>query len=156
MTTVRGMLLLATVAIITSSCASRLAVFDASTNPSSIKGIRVHQRMPYILTKEIETEKCPPKTEESIIHLPVGNPYDVNFEPAQLAKSEFTIMLGDDGGLKQVTLNSTPQIAETIKSIAELAEKASKFAISAAGAAPCGAVLSERIIAARKLPIAQQ
>jgi hypothetical protein len=156
MADVRSMALLAAVSIITSSCASKLAVFDASANPSTFRGIRVHQRVPYILTKEIETEKCPPKTEESIIYLPIGNPYDIRFDPAQLAKSEFTIVLTDDGGLRQVTLNSTPQVAEAIKSVGELAEKVSKFAIAPAGVASCGALLSEKVIGARKLPIGQK
>src|SRR2546427_53190 len=98
--------LLGLLAIAVGGCASRLVAFDASKNPSEIRGIRIHQRVPYVLTKQIDTEKCPRRTEESIVHLPIGDPYDVNFEPAQLAKTEFTVVLADDGGLKQVTLNS--------------------------------------------------
>ena len=141
---------LATLAV--SGCASRLALFEASKNPSEIRGIRVRQRVPYIITKQIDTEKCPRRIEESIAHLAVGNPYDINFEPAQLAKTEFTVILADDGGLKQVTLNSTPQIAETIKAVAELAEKAAKLAVLAPPV-DCGAVKSETILEARPLPI---
>jgi len=134
-------------------CSSKLTILDASKAPSEIKGIRVHQRVPYILTKEIETEKCQTKIEESIVHLPVGDPYDINFVPSAFAKSEFSVTLNDDGGLKQVTLNSTPQLAETIKSVADLTEKVSKLAIAGAGAPQCGAVVSETISSVRRLPI---
>lgn len=141
-------------ALALSGCASRLLVFGAGDNPAAVKGIRVHQRVPYILTKQIETKDCPPRTEESVTHLPVGDAYEINFEAAQFGKSEFTVTLADDGGLKQVTLNSTPQLAETIKSLAELTEKVSKFAIAPAAAPNCGAVLKETIVSARRLPIA--
>ena len=143
--------LLAAVVMTASACASKLAVFDAGSNPSNVRGIRVYQRVPYILTKQIETQKCPAKTEESIIHLAVGDPYDINFEPTQFAKTEFTLILSDDGALRQVTLNSTPQLAETIKSLGELTEKVSKLVIAAAP--NCGAVTSETIVNVRRLAI---
>src|SRR5436309_11916399 len=131
-------------------CASKLQVFDASKNPGEVKGIRVHQNIPYILTKNVETEKCPPRIEESIVHLAVGSPYDINFEPAQFGKAEFTVIFADEGALKQVTLNSTPQVAETIKSLADLTEQVSKFAGAARTSAPnCGGVKNETIIGAR-------
>ncbi len=62
--------------IAVAGCASKLSVFDASKNASEIRGIRVHQRVPDILTRQIEAEKGPRKTEESSVHLPVGSPFD--------------------------------------------------------------------------------
>lgn len=147
---------LAFLALALGGCASRLLVFGVSDNPAAVKGIRIHQRVPYILTKQIETQNCPPRTEESVTHLPIGDAYEINFEAAQFGKSEFTVALADDGALKQVTLNSTPQLAETIKSLAELTEKVSKFAIAPAAGPNCGAMLKETIVSARRLPIASK
>src|SRR2546426_2853372 len=57
--------------IAVAACASKLSVFDASKNPSEIRGIRVHQRVPDILTRQIEAEKGPRKTEESSVGLEI-------------------------------------------------------------------------------------
>ncbi len=102
------------VVIAIAGCASKLVVHSAD-NPGAIRGIRVRAPVSYVVTKEIKTEKCPAKTEESIVHLAVGEAYDVTFESAPFAKSEFSVSFSDTGVLKQVSLNSTPQAAETLK-----------------------------------------
>jgi hypothetical protein len=134
-------------------CASRLVVYSAKDSPNVVKGIRVHTPVSYLVTKEITTEKCPLRIEDSIIHLPVGEPYDITFEPSFFAKNEFSVSFGDNGVLKQVSLNSTPQVAETIKALAELTEKVgTALRASAKGAeTACGAVTSETITSVKRL-----
>jgi hypothetical protein len=148
-------LFLGTLFIISTGCSSSLVVSAASPKPGEsfapLKGVRVHQRVPYVITKEIKMQRCT-RTEDSIVHLAVGEPYDINFNGAAFAKSEFTVILTDDGGLKQVTLNSTPQLAETLKSLGELTEKVSGI-IRPAFAPECGNLVSETIVSARRLEI---
>ncbi len=133
-------------------CASKLVVYSANDNPNIIKGIRVYAPASYILTKEIETERCPPKTEESIIHLPHGDAYDITFESAPFAKSEFSVIFNDNGLLKQVTLNSTPQVADTIKALGELTEKISA-AVVPLTKIDCGAVTRETVKSVKRLKV---
>ena len=134
-------------------CASRLVVYSAHDHPNEIRGIRVHAAVSYVIKKEILTERCPPRTEEEIVHLPVGEAYDITFVPGFFAKNEFSVSFGDQGVLKQVSLNSTPQGAETIKALGELAEKVGAALKSSAkgGETACGAVTSETIRSVRRL-----
>ena len=39
--------------IAVAGCASKLSIFDASKNPSEIRDIRVHERVPDILTRQV-------------------------------------------------------------------------------------------------------
>ena len=134
-------------------CASRLVVYSAHDHPNEVRGIRVNAPVSYLIRKEIKTEKCPLRVEEEIIHLPVGEAYDVNFAPGFFAKNEFTVSFGDNGNLKQVSLNSTPQGAETIKALGELTEKVGSVLKSSAkgGETACGAVTSEIITSVKRL-----
>ncbi len=68
-------------------CASRLVVYSAHDHPNEIRGIRVNAPVSYLIRKEIKTEKCPLRVEEEIIHLPVGEAYDVNFSPVFLQRT---------------------------------------------------------------------
>jgi hypothetical protein len=144
------------IALILVGCGSKLKIYNVDPKqPDQYQGIRVHEAVSYVVTKKIKTEKCPERTEESIVHLPVGAPYDINVEPGWFAKSEFSVQFSDSGALKQVTLNSTPQVAETINAVANLAEKVGKIAAPAApvGARDCGAVTAETIESVRRLQL---
>lgn len=57
-------------------CAAKL-VTTAVKPGDPLRGVRVRAPASYIVTKNIVTEKCDPRTEESIIHLAVGEPYDI-------------------------------------------------------------------------------
>lgn len=150
----RALLFVGLAFISMTGCASKLVVHNVSKNSNEIKGIRVRAPVSYIVTKQIETEKCPPRTEESIIHLPVGEPYDITFDPAPFGKAEFSISFTDTGALKQVTLNSDPQVAETISALAELTEKVAG-AVPLVALVDCGNVTKTSIISVRRLSLTE-
>jgi hypothetical protein len=62
------------------------------------------------------------------------------------------VSFGDNGMLKQVTLNSDPQLDESLAAAAALTERVAA-AIGVASAAPCGATLSESILEVRPLVV---
>jgi hypothetical protein len=136
-------------------CASKLVIYSANENPNEVKGIRVRAPASYVVTKEIETQKCPTRTEDSIIHLPVGEAYDITFDPAPFGKAEFAVSFSDTGVLRQISLNSTPQVAETIKAVAELTEKVSEFVPLGIKAPDCGSVTSSRIVSVKRLTLTE-
>ena len=125
----------------------------AVTNPAEFRGIRVHALESYVVEKRVVTEKCKPRTIESIEHLPLGRAYDVNFRGGWLAKNEFSVSFGDHGVLKQVTLNSDPQVDEVLTGAARLTEKTA--ATVGVAVAKCGATLSESILEVRPLGVKQ-
>ena len=134
-------------------CAARLSVYSAQDHPNEFRGIRVHTPVSYMIRKEIQTEKCPLRVEDEIIHLPIGEAYDINFTPALLGKNEFTVSFSENGMLKQVSLNSTPQVAEMIKALGELTEKfgAALKPSAKGGETACGPVISETITSVKRL-----
>jgi hypothetical protein len=104
-------------------CASRLIITEAQSGPPN--GIRVRETITCIV--EVESigidasgNACTYTTEE-ITTLPIGITYDIDFLATPFAKAEFSVEVNDNGGVKKVTLNSTPQFSETIKAIGELA-----------------------------------
>jgi hypothetical protein len=153
-------------------CSAKLKVYPPT--PNSFKGIRVHQSATYQITKEIIAEKhgepdparrnepknCKRIEATELIQLPTGETYDINFDGGWFSKNEFTVVFTDTGIVKQITLNSTPQVAETIKSAAELLGAVAKVAGPAvsAAAAPspayrqkCGEDLDTRIIEIKRI-----
>ena len=130
-----------------SACSADLIVQRAN-DPTVFKGIRVYTPQSFIVTVETRTKRCDPKFTQSLVQLPVGDPYDVTVKPAWFAKSEFKLMLTDTGLLKEVSLNSTPQLAENLTAMATLA-KAIGEAIKPMPSltqVDCGDVLSETIV----------
>ena len=124
------------------------------TDPAQFNGIRVCALEAYVVKKQYVTEKCSPQIIESIAHLPLGRAYDVNFRGGWLADNQFSVSFGDNGMLKQVTLNSDPQLDESLAAAAALTERLSAVAgvVSAAG---CGATLSESVLEVRPLEVKQ-
>ncbi len=130
-----------------SGCSADLVVHDVdANNPKHFQGIRVYSPAMFKVTKEIASANsaaCPKKTIQTLVQLPFGDPYDVTVRTATFAKSEFAIMFSDAGLLHQVTLNSTPQLADNIKALAELTKalgEATKSAAVMGMAANCGEV----------------
>ena len=122
------------------------------TDPAEFHGIRVRALETYVVKKQYLTEKCKPQTIESIAHLPLGRAYDVNFSGGRFADNQFSVSFGDNGMLKQVTLNSDPQVDESLAAVAALTERVSAAAgVASAGA--CGATLSESILEVRPLAV---
>jgi hypothetical protein len=122
------------------------------TDPAVFHGIRVHALETYVVKKQIITKKCGPQTVESIAHLPLGRAYDVNFSGGWLASNQFSVSFADNGILKQVTLNSDPQLDESLAAAAALTERVAAAA-GVASAAACGATLSESILEVRPLVV---
>lgn len=52
-----------------------------------------------------------------VLALPTGSQYFVNVDPAQLAKTGFTIKFTETGAASEITLNSEPSGAGTIEAI---------------------------------------
>ncbi len=143
-----GLTLLASL-LFMSGCSADLVVkgVDAA-QPKQFNGIRVYSPALFKVTKEITSQNCPAKTIQTLVPLPFGDPYDVTVKPAMFAKSEFAVTLSDAGLLHQVTLNSTPQLAENIKALAELTKALGEATKSAAGMVVqpgCGEVVLETI-----------
>jgi hypothetical protein len=130
-------------------CSSTLRTV-AVTDPAVFHGIRVHTLESYVVRKEVVTQKCAPRTVESIEHLPIGRAYDLGFEPGWFASSQFSVSFTDSGLLKQVTLNTDPQVDETLSAAARLTEPLAG-APSLAAAPACGDVLSETIVEVKPL-----
>ena len=130
-----------------SACSADLVVRGAK-DPTVFNGIRVYTPANLIVTTRILTDNCLPKSTQSIVQLPVGDPYDITVKPAWFAKSEFRLMLTDTGLLKEVTLNSTPQLAENLTAMATQAKAIGEIIKPAPSLRQvnCGAVLSETIV----------
>lgn len=129
-----------------SGCSADLVVHDVdAANPKHFQGIRIYTPALFKITKVITSANavCPPKTIQTLVQLPLGDPYDVTVKTATFAKSEFAVMFSDAGLLHQVTLNSTPQLADNIKALAELTKalgEATKSATVMGAAANCGEI----------------
>lgn len=137
-----------------SACSADLVVQGAK-DPAVFNGIRVYAPANFIVTQETLTEHCPPKATQTIVQLPAGDPYDITVKTGWFAKSEFTVMFTDTGLLKEVALNSTPQLAENLTAMATLA-KAIGDAIKPVptlAQVDCGAVISEKIVKVERLKL---
>ena len=130
-----------------SACSADLVVQGAK-DPAVFNGIRVYAPANFIVTQETLTEHCPPKSTQTIAQLPAGDPYDITVKTAWFAKSEFTVMFTDAGLLKEVSLNSTPQLAENLTAMAALAKAIGEVTkpVPTITRVDCGAVFSETIV----------
>jgi hypothetical protein len=138
------------------ACSARLA-----STPGD--GVRVRALAPYVVTKHVTLlDKARVPCEElrarEFLNLPAGEPYALNVDNrfAWFAANELTVAFYESGALKEVTLNSDPQLDETLEAGAKLAKEtaglvtsiAAASALAAAGqpdAASCGRFRDERI-----------
>jgi hypothetical protein len=145
------LMLLIVIASVSAGCAAHLRVFNDKGD--ELKGIPVRDAKAFRVTKKVTWEKenapsskCLPTRKQEILFLPAGREYLVTVEPAAFAKSEFSVALNDNGALKQVALNSTPQAVDTIKATAELVGKLAPAGLLAAQRAEeCGRAMREDI-----------
>src|SRR5882762_4029955 len=110
-----------------SACSADLVVTGVKkSNLGDFHGIRVATPMVTLITKETTfpttttPTACQKRTEESVEVLPLGEFYDVTMKTGGFAKGEFSLELDDSGFVKKVSLNSTPQAADTLRAMAEL------------------------------------
>ncbi len=139
-----------------SACSANLVV-QGVKDPTVFNGIRVYTPANFIVTHEIRTEirseRCPNKYTVTIEQLPVGDPYDIKIETGWFAGSQFHLMLTDTGLLKEVTLNSTHQLAENLTAMATLAKAMSEAVRPvppSIAREECGNVVSDTIVKVEK------
>ena len=133
-------------------CCSATLETVAVTDPAVFHGIRVRALETYVVKRQVLTERCKPQTVESIAHLPLGRAYDLNFSGGPLADNQFSVSFADNGMLKQVTLNSDPQLDESLSAAGALIENLAA-ATGAASLAGCGPTLGESILEVRPLVV---
>lgn len=136
------------VACLVAGCA-RLEIAEAV--PGRHQGIRVRTPVSYIIVKQVTRKSGLKQKVEEIVHLPVGEAYDVDVRPAWFGKTEFSVSFNDQGVLKQVTLNSDPKVVETIQAVGSVLEKVPGF--RALAAPPDDPVVEEVIVEVRRLQI---
>lgn len=109
------------IALATSGCASKLRVWG---EPGEIKGVPFNA--PKVVRKEFTRnrhtefgEKCTPTPVVQTVTLPLGERFYANVDLAQLAKTGFGMNFSDSGALSQITLNTEPASADTIKATTE-------------------------------------
>ena len=122
--------LLALLALATAAaCAARLS-----------QPVRVREAEPWLVKKTTVSERaqrsgeaqCVREVTLEILHLP-GAAYTLDVRPGLFASSEFAVALHESGTLKQVSLNTDPQVDETLEAVGALGEG---LAAAAAKVAP--------------------
>jgi hypothetical protein len=126
------------IALAGSACAARLS-----------EPIRVREAEPWLVKRTTVAEKpqrtgaqCVREVTLEIVHLP-GAAYTLDVRPGLFAASEFSVTLYESGTLKQVTVNSDPQVDETLEAVGALGEK---LAAAAAKIAPVFVTPSSEIL----------
>lgn len=129
---------------------SLLVLLGAACAARLSEPVRVREAEPWLVKKSIVAER-PPRSGEpqcvrevtlEIVHLP-GAAYALDLRPGLFAASEFSVTLHESGTLKQVTLNSDPQVDEAIESVGVLGES---LATAAARLAPIFVTPSREIL----------
>jgi hypothetical protein len=108
-------------------CASELKVFDPN---GEVKGfpILAPVAVKVITTTTYEVDPnhkefkdyCTPDSSEDTKVLPLGDRYFVTFDPAHLGKSEFKLEFTETALVKQVSLNSDPEVPEVLAEASKL------------------------------------
>jgi hypothetical protein len=89
------------------------------------QGVRVRSAVACVVVREYTRKSGAKQVVEAIETLPLGEVYDVNVRQGLFSATEFSVSLTEQGALKQVTLNADPQVDETIKAAADLADSVS-------------------------------
>lgn len=101
--------------------------------------VPVREAEPWLVKRTIETERaqragepqCVREVTLEIAYLP-GAAYALDLRPGVFAANEFSVTLHESGTLKQVTLNSDPQVDETIEAVGALGESLAAVAAKVA------------------------
>jgi hypothetical protein len=102
--------------------------------------VRVREAEPWLVKRTTVSERpqrggepqCVREVTLEIAHLP-GAAYALDVQPGLFASSEFSVTLHESGTLRQVTLNSDPQVDEALEAVGGLGES---LAAAAARVAP--------------------
>jgi len=118
-----------------SACTPLLACSARLSSPVRIPLLEVHAVQKRITQTGKDATGNDVKCTENVVQflsLP-GKTYDVNVETgwAWFSKNEFSVTFYDSGALKQLTLNSDPQLDETIRSSATLVKELGSVVASA-------------------------
>jgi hypothetical protein len=105
--------------VISGACAARLSqpVRLREAEPWLVKKTTVSERAP-----RSGASQCVREVTLEIVHLP-GAAYALDVRPGLFASSEFSVTLHESGTLKQLSLNSDPQVDETLEAAGALGEK---------------------------------
>ena len=110
-------LVLACVPLWLGACAARLS-----------QPVRVREAEPWLVKKTVVAErvqqgrpKCVREVTLDVVHLP-GAAYTLDVRRGLFSTSEFSVTLHESGTLKQVTLDSDPQVDETLEAAGALGE----------------------------------
>lgn len=105
----------------TSGCASSLRI---SNGTELVAGVPFNASVIYI--KEFDRNRhselgdaCTPAHVVQTVSLPLGERFYANVDPAQFAKTGFSITFAENGVMTGITLNSEPAAAETIGAVTE-------------------------------------
>jgi hypothetical protein len=96
--------------------------------------IVVHRKDSYTADPARAGRHCKTETTHETLTLPLGDAYAVNIDDSTswFASNEFSMSFNDQGVLKQVTLNSDPQLDETLTATAALVKEVAAVAGPAA------------------------
>jgi hypothetical protein len=124
MTRVYSVALLSATALFLSGCASSLTIFDAQSE--KIKGVPFRASQVYVKSgtylKHTKFPTCLPSQFSEEVSLPTGVQYYANVNPAQFAKTGFSMKLTDKGALSEISLNTEPSSGDLVKNVAEAAK----------------------------------
>jgi|GEM_PF-4594110 len=109
---------LVALAAATSGCVARLS-----------RSVPVREAEPWLVKRTLVSERpqrggepqCVREVTLEIAYLP-GAAYALDLRPGLFASNEFSVTLHESGTLKQVTLNSDPQVDETLEAVGALGE----------------------------------
>ena len=90
--------------------------------------VQVRAPVAYLMKKDRTYQKattgdCVREVSKQVVYLPGGESYELDFSRGVFASSQFTVQLNESGTLKQVSLNSDPQVDEAIAAVGGLVEK---------------------------------
>ncbi|MEQ1551199.1 hypothetical protein [Sphingorhabdus sp.] len=125
-----------------SGCASSLNITGANGN--QVAGVPFRATQVYLKTgvykKHSKLAACIPAPFVETESLPTGEQYFAQVDPAEFAKTGFSMKFNDVGGLSEISLNTEPSSGDLVKNSADaLKSVLPLLGIGAAAAAPDGA-----------------
>ena len=109
-------------------CAARLA------HPIQVRTAEAYLMKRTTLTERTQSgvRVCVEEVSLEVVFLPGGAVQELDFEPGLFSANQFSVTLADSGALRQVTLNSDPQVDETLAAAGNLIGKAAGAAAEVA------------------------
>ena len=113
---------IAAAALLLAGCASKLMVYDEKG--AAMSGVPVRMTEVYVKqgmrTQLTQGGTCTPVPFLETAAFPTGKLYYVSTDPAWFAKTGLTIKFHETGAATEISINSEPSGAETLKGVAEL------------------------------------